>query len=203
MFNCTSLFVWMTNFNSKTALLIIAVIITSSTEHITIPIMVTYFSSLYFIIMMSSIHGCINFGLLMLIITKCRPTKSEPSLIKPKKWHLIMLAGSLNAVMSICFIYTANPERTPVVLQSILLGLAVFPSVLWRKCILNKIIHYDKLKITIASVLLIISVGVAIIPLTSHTYDLTKSYWIIGYVTAVILLSMDSTLQEKYIGETD
>jgi Na+/H+-translocating membrane pyrophosphatase len=41
-----------------------------------------------------------------------------------------------------------------------------------------------------------------IIPLFNKSYDWSKAYWILGYILAVILLSLDGTLQEKYVMDT-
>lgn len=175
--------------NIKLCLLILAVIITASIEHITIPIMVTYFESLYFILFVSSLHGCINFGIIILI-------KTGGLFIKPKEFKISMLAGFFNALMSMCFIYSANPERTPVVIQSIFLGFAIIPSVLFRKLILDRKTIYNAKYIIFSILCLVVSVGVAIIPL--FTTSSSISFWMIMYLCAVIFLSLDNTLQERY-----
>ncbi|QKF94714.1 hypothetical protein QKU48_gp1256 [Fadolivirus algeromassiliense] len=179
----------------KLWLLIAGVIITGSIEHITIPIMVSYFESLYFILIITSLEGLINFAILLLILTKGQ-------FRWPQKKKLIMMAGCFNALMSMCFIYSANPERTPVVIQSIFLGLTIIPTVFFRKFILNKKITYDKILIPLSLFFLIVSVVIATIPLFFE-HQATSYYWIIGYMIAIILLSLDNTIQEKYVTETN
>ena len=185
--------------NVRLIVLILAIVITASIEHITIPIMVTYFESMYFILIVSSLHGCVNFGTIILI-------KTRGSCVRPKKFKISMLAGFFNALMSMCFVYAANPVRTPVVIQSIFLGFAIIPSVLFRKLILglDKRVTYNPKYIVPSVLCLAISVGIAVTPLfiTSDSDENGNgsgiSLWIALYLCAVILLSLDNTLQEKY-----
>jgi hypothetical protein len=122
----------------------------------------------------------------------------------PKKIFLVILCGIFNALMSISFIYSANPERTPVIIQSIFLGLVIFPTVLFRKILLKKEIKYNIKFIIPSVILLIISVIIACIPLLSFikNNNLKNFVWIIGYMLAIFLMSIDNTMQEKYIMES-
>ena len=185
--------------NIRLIVLILAIVITASIEHITIPIMVTYFESMYFILIVSSLHGCINFGTIILI-------KTRGSCVRPKKFGISVLAGFFNALMSMCFVYAANPVRTPVVIQSIFLGFAIIPSVLFRKMILDKRVTYNPKYIVPSVLCLVISVCIAVTPLfiTSDSDENGNgvSLWIALYLCAVILLSLDNTLQEKYSIDT-
>ena len=182
------------NQNLKIALLIIGIIITGSIEHITIPIMVTHFNSLYFIVIVSTIHGCLNYGIVLLVATRGK-------FVIPTQIRTIIIAGSFNALMSICFIYSANPVRTPVVIQSIFLGLAIIPTVFFRKIILNKIITYNKYLIIPSIILLIASVIISVVPLVGKS-EFAASFWILMYLGAIILLSFDNVMQEKYVSDT-
>jgi len=116
------------------------------------------------------------------------------------------LAGFFNALMSMCFVYAANPVRTPVVIQSIFLGFAIIPSVLFRKMILDKRVTYNPKYIVPSVLCLVISVCIAVTPLfiTSDSDENGNgvSLWIALYLCAVILLSLDNTLQEKYSIDT-
>src|SRR3989304_2179216 len=96
-------------------ILIIGVIITGSIEHISLPLIVGYYPSLYFIIIVSSLHGSLNYGILLTIVSKCHITVMI-DIIKPQ-WKTVLIAGSCNALMSLCFIYSTSPTRTPVVIQ--------------------------------------------------------------------------------------
>jgi hypothetical protein len=185
--------------NLKIISLIALIVITSSVQHICVPILVTYFESLYFIIMATSFEGCINYAIVLLILTKGR-------FALPKNYKLVALAGVFNALMSLCFIYSSNPQRTPVVIQSIFLGFTVFPTVLLRRLFLHKIIIYNKIYISASILFLMISVGVASYPLYDSTPggDHNKlSMWIAGYLGAVFFLSIDNVMQEKYVITTN
>jgi hypothetical protein len=181
-------------------ILIIGVIITGSIEHISLPLIVGYYPSLYFIIIVSSLHGCLNYGILLSVVSKCQITVMI-DILKPQ-WKTVLIAGSCNAIMSLCFIYSTSPTRTPVVIQSIFLGLAILPTVGFRKFLLNKQTHYNIKYIIPSIILLVISVVLSIIPLFVLEYDITQSYWILGYIMAIVLLSFDNTMQEKYVTDT-
>jgi len=182
------------------SILIIGVIITGSIEHISLPLIVGYYPSLYFIIIVSSLHGSLNYGILLTIVSKCHITVMI-DIIKPQ-WKTVLIAGSCNALMSLCFIYSTSPTRTPVVIQSIFLGLAILPTVGFRKVLLNKQTKYNRKYIIPSIILLVISVILSVIPLFVLEYDITQSYWIVGYIMAIILLSFDNTMQEKYVTDT-
>ena len=104
--------------------------------------------------------------------------------------------------MTMCFIYSASVLRTPVVVQSIFLGLAIIPSVIFRKKILNKRIYYEKKFIIPSVILLFASVIISIIPLINKM-DFGGSLWIIMYLMAIVLISFDSVMQEKYVTDTN
>jgi hypothetical protein len=182
-------------------LLIIGVIITGSIEHIMLPLIVGYYPSLYFIIITSSIHGCLNYGILVMIVTRCR-LLTVYNTLRPQ-WKTILITGSCNALMSLCFIYSASPTRTPVIIQSIFLGLAIIPTVGFRKLLLNKQTTYKRKFIIPSIILLITSVILSIIPLFILDYDIFAAYWIIGYIIAIILLSFDNVMQEKYVTDSN
>jgi hypothetical protein len=178
--------------------IIIFIIITASVEHVTIPILTTTFPSMYFIVTTSTIQGCINFGLINLYL-------NDWKIKKPKKEHIITIikAGSFDALMSLSFIYSANPSRTPIIFQSILLGLTIIPSVLMTRYILKKQVEYKK-KFIIPSILcLIISIIIAIVPMISASQLSSRSYWIIGYIVAVFFLAISNIMQEKYAIDTN
>ena len=177
-------------------ILIIGVVICGSIEHISIPIVVTKYESLYFILIASSFHGTINFGIILLMISLYLKKFSFP-----KNIFTILCCSIINGLMSICFIYSANPQRTPVIIQSIFLGLAIFPTVIFRKLLLRKTTNYNLWFIIPSTILLLVSIGIAIIPLILE-WGTIKFNWIIGYLFAIMLLSLDNIMQEKYITDT-
>jgi hypothetical protein len=177
-------------------ILILGVVICGSIEHISIPIVVTKYESLYFILFASSFHGTINFGIMLLIISLCLN-----KFYVPKNILIILMCSLVNCLMSICFIYSANPKRTPIIIQSIFLGLAIFPTVMFRKILLRKTVIYNLWFIIPATFLLIVSIFIAVIPLFFE-WDTVNYNWIIVYLCAIILLSLDNIMQEKYIIDT-
>ena len=124
---------------TKLISLIIGVLITGSFQHITIPLFVGMFPSLYFLLVLTAVEGLILYTLLLTFVlirsSEERTSGSyEQSSVSPEGgsfWipagtgFIIICVGVTNAIMSICFIYAANPQRTPVVIQSIFLGPAI------------------------------------------------------------------------------
>lgn len=181
--------------------LIVGVIFTGSIQHITLPLIVGYYPSLYFIIIASSLHGCLNYGVLLLSLSKCHPTRIMRNILRTQ-WKTILIAGTGNALMSLCFIYSADPRRTPVVIQSIFLGLAILPTVGFRKFLLNKKTIYIPKFIVPSVIILVMSVILSVVPLFILDNDMSQSWWILGYMMAIVLLSFDNTMQEKYVTDT-
>lgn len=182
----------------KLILLILLVIVTGSIQHISVPILVTIYPSLYFILVFTSLHGLINF-FIVLNIYSC--VKKIP-LTKPKEIKLIGLAGIINALMSISFVYSSNPQRTPILVQSIFLGLAILPTVLLRRLILNRKTVYDWKWTGSSLVFLFSSIIVSISPLFSEGLA-GFSPWILLYIFAIFLLGLDNVLQENYAVKTN
>jgi len=177
--------------NINVFLLISGVVITNSIQHITFPILVGFFNSIYFILLITTLEGCFNFGICMLILNKGR-------IVNPKNKMTIFYTALFNTLMSFCFIYSVNPIRTPVVIQSIFLGLSIIPSVILTKYLLKKNIKYIKKYTIMSFILLFASVLIAIIPLFYHGNQI-PSIWSVCYFFGVIFMSVTNILQEKYI----
>lgn len=111
--------------------LLLGVTVTGSILNIIIPILTTQYESLYYILFVTSIEFLIIFGFLLLIFKKGK------SLNPPKK-IIIFFSGLFNALMGIFGVYTSNPDRTPIVMQTIITGLAIIPSVILTKFLLKK-----------------------------------------------------------------
>src|SRR5690606_11978941 len=131
-------------------------------------------------------------GIILLIITKGKFAWPETRNIK-----LIVIAGIFNSLMSMCFIYSANPLRTPILIQSIFLGLAILPSVLFRRLLITKTILYDMNYIMSSLILLLLSILISLTPYFDSKTN-KFSFWIFGYILAIILMSFDNVMQEKY-----
>jgi len=180
----------------KLFLLILGVIVTASIEHITIPIFVTAYSSIYFILLMTTVQGtifyAIGFGILRFIKDEQLPNVCD-------NLGLIIMAGVTNALMSMFLAYSANPIRTPVVIQSIFLGLAIIPSIVFTKFILKKNVEYNKVYASLSISLLLLSVTIACIPIFLNNNNTFHVGWIVLYLFGVVFLSLANILQEKYI----
>ena len=216
--------------------LIIGVLITGSFQHITIPLFVEMFPSLYFLLVLTAVEGLILYTLLLTFIlirnggSLCGLTQKDLSFTRDLSWDtpcgltqkdlpftrdlsrdtfwippntgfIIITIGVTNAIMSICFIYAANPIRTPVVIQSIFLGLAIIPSVLFTKFILKKDNYYNFKYAVPSMICLLLSIVLAVLPLLQKT--VIPTFWILMYMFGVIFMSLTNILQEKYVSMTD
>ena len=103
--------------NTKLFFLIIGVIITGSIQHITIPLMAAKIPSLYFLVLLIATEGLILYITILLSFTIYY--RSNVFIIENKPLFLTIGSGITSGLMSICLLYSANPERTPVVIQSI------------------------------------------------------------------------------------
>lgn len=190
--------------NVKITLLMIGIIITGSTEHIIIPLFTTMYPSLYFMVLITTIEGCIIYAIMLACVHKYNGKPIQIDIYKCEctdQLYILILTGISGALMSICLLYSANPTRTPVVIQSIFLGLAIIPSVIFTYFILKKNNEYNPLYSCISMMFLLSSVGFAVIPIFNKTSEFTlmNILWIGIYMMGIILLSLTNILQEKYI----
>jgi len=188
--------------NIKLFFLIIGVIITGSIEHITIPIMVTTLPSIYFLVLLIATEGLVLYVVILFIIMVHKGINTFKIELRPIM--ITICSGIVAGLMGICLLYSANPTRTPVVIQSIFLGTAIVPSIIFTKIILKKNIQYDLKYAVISLAFLFISVGFATIPLfqTENNFSLYGVGWIVMYLCGIILFSLYNILQEKYIMDT-
>ncbi len=179
-----------------TVILIISIIITGSIEHVTIPLFSTMYPSTYFVLLMTSIEGLFVFGIAFATTLKINDNFSN---FKPDNLLLLIGTGISNAIMSLCLLYAANPARTPVLIQSVFLGLAIFPSIIFTKYILDKNVNYIWHWILISIIFLSASIMCATIPtIQNGNFNNGNVAWIFVYICGIILLSLTNILQEKY-----
>ena len=180
--------------------LMLSILITGSIEHITIPLILSQMASLYFVTLLSTFSGCLYYLIILLSVSKFR-------LSKPRQYRLIFASAVCNSMITVCFIYSASPMRTPVVIQTIFLGLTIIPSSLLTKFYLKKPVEYRAVFLVLSLSLLAVSVVLSIIPLIMDTEHSSGengvSWWIAGYLCGVLFLSFDNILQEKYAMVTD
>jgi len=175
--------------------LVFGITVKSAVQGITIPIILTYYTSMNFIMTITSIQFLIVFGIAYFVLTRGK------IIIPAEKKLLIFLSGLFTGLMSLCMTYSANPSRTPIMLQAILASLPILPSVLLRKLFLKKLTIYKKRLIIPSVILLIISVGFSTIPLDG-SWDAKGAVWSLMYAAGIVFQSAYNVMQEKYITET-
>lgn len=176
----------------KIYILMFFILITSSIQHIAIPLVSRYFESVYFFVLVMTFQGSIFYFLMLVYYNGWN--------IKPKCLKINLITGSTNAVMSMCFVYFSSPNRTPILIQSIFLGSCVIFSVIFTKYILKKNVSYEPKYAYSSLGILFISIIISIIPMFNSTeFEATSIFWMIGYLLAIILMSFDNIMQEKYM----
>jgi len=176
------------------AFLIIGITLNGAFQSVVIPILDTHYQSIYFILVSSSAQFCLCFAIIYLC-------KVRNNIRRPKNLWTLIIAGIFNGLMSVSLIYSSDPTRTPVVLQSILSGIVILPSVVWTKLILNKKVSYTG-KYTIPSIIsLILAVTISTIPLYTD-WQWSSGIWILVFITGTIFRSLFNIFQEKYFIDT-
>ena len=142
---------------------------------------------------------CIQF-LIISFISMLVATKGKITI--PKEKTTIFFCGLYNGLMTIFYPYSADPERTQPIMQAILAGLKIMPSVCGTKLILKKHNEYN-LRYIIPSVLcLTVSVVLTVIPLKSH-FNKSTAFWIFIFLLGMLCAALYSIYQEKYIMDTN
>jgi drug/metabolite transporter (DMT)-like permease len=180
----------------RIAFLVFAVSITGATQRIIVTFLAQMFPSMIFVILVSGAHFCIVFGLILLFLAR-----KDWKLLRVPEKKTILIAGLCNAFAGIFTLYAANPIRTPAVVQSILPGLAVIPSIIMTKYILKKNVFYEKWYIVPSLIFLFTSVGISIIPIYSH-WSPSSILWIAIFTIGTTFRSGHNVMQEKYITDT-
>lgn len=176
----------------KIVLCITGLVITGSSCGIIKPNLVMIYTSLYFLQIMTSIQFVIFYGICYLCIAK-------QNISFPKK-HIktIFLCGLFNSLVSIFMIYSVNPKRTPILIQSLFIGSIILPSVITRKILIKRVIRYNIYYISASVALLLISISISIIPLYSK-WTIMSFLWSLMYALGVIFMAIYNVLQEKYL----
>lgn len=176
------------------AFLIIGITLNGAFQSIVVPILDTHYKSIYFILLSSSSQFCLCFAIIYLV-------KVRNNIRRPRNLGTLIIAGIFNGLMSICLIYSSDPTRTPVILQSILSGIVILPSVIGTKLFLNKKVKYNG-KYTIPSIVfLLMAIGISTIPLW-HDWHWSSGIWIVVFIAGTIFRSVFNIFQEKYFIDT-
>lgn len=189
---------------------LIFLIITGSAQGIIIPLLTLEYNSLYFILFIINFELAIVLSIIFAIMTfRNRKRKYAYESINYNARHVyniskksllvLILAGLFSALMGVTKIYAANPKRTPPVMQSILAGLAILPSVIFTKFILKKNVGYKKKFIFPSLFFLLLSILIPIIDMkVEDDWTVYTFLWISLYTSGVIFRSLFNILQEKF-----
>ena len=179
----------------KIAIYASLVIIFTSAQMIVIPLSSERYESLYFTVLLVCFQFVVIAFVAMLSFTKGKPKV-------PTEKKSVILCGCFGAIMTILYVYSADPNRTPPVLQTILMGIRIIPSVIFTKIILKKSNDY-KLKFIIPSLIFLGgSIALAVVPIGSD-FSGESALWLVMFILSVICASLYSIYQEKYFIETN
>ncbi len=182
------------NESIQIAICICGIIISGSTMAITVPILTMHYESLFYILFNNAIQLVIVFGIAYYFLNG-----KKFELPEYKKY--VFQSGLYNAFMGITMVYAANPERTPPVLQALLNGLAIIPSVILTKYFLKKDVMYNYWFIIPSTLLLLASLTIPIAYM-SHDFTWKSILWILLYTVGIIFRGSFNVMQEKYLTET-
>jgi drug/metabolite transporter (DMT)-like permease len=184
-----------TNDRIKIIFLVAGIIIKSAVQGVIIPIIVTDFPSVNFILLATTGQFLCIYG----IAYFCLSIKHGFKRLRHKL--TIFLSGLFTALMSMCMINSADPQKTPIILQVLLASLPIIPSVFLRKLFLHKTIVYRKKFIVFSFLFLFGSIIVALIPFIGN-WKFDNILWTLMYAAGVCFLSAYNVMQERYITET-
>lgn len=184
----------------------VMIVVFGSASHISLPLVVSTYPSVFFVLFMCSIESIIIYGIILLGTRYFNQSEYYDLFVGDwfnfKQYYKIIIpTGISNSLMSILMMYSANPVRTPVVIQSVFLGLAVLSSIFFSRFLLNKRVQYHWGFTTTSILFLFGSVGIAIVPLVMDTYDFTIM-WSMMFMFGVFSYSLTNVLQEKFIRDT-
>ena len=179
----------------QTCLYISLVIIFGAMQLVVIPLSAEIYVSIYFLILMVCAQFAVISFFAMLFTNRFR-------IRIPNEKLTVFLCGLFGALMTIFYVYSADPNRTQPVMQIILMGLRIIPSVVFTKIILEQKKNKYEIKFILPSMLfLLISIGLTMIPLRS-SFSIDSIIWIGMFLTSVIFAALYSIYQEKYIADT-
>lgn len=188
---------------TKLIILIVNIVFFGSVQLITIPLIMPIFPSVFFVTFILALEAVIGFGIIMI-------SNDFYGLYRKKLWafshqHLYTNIGLLLGISiiqfltSICFFYSSHPSRTPILIQVILLGLGIIPSVIFSKFLLEKKKSYNFVFIFASIICLLVSITLGIAPLSFSIINNKLFIWIIIYMMGVTFYSLSYVMQEKYI----
>lgn len=190
--------------NSRVLCLMLAIVIFGSASHISLPLVVVAYPSVLFVIIICSVEGLIIYGIFRFVyggMGFINLLKHDLALFIIH-YKTIIATGVSNTFMTMLMMYSANPTRTPVLIQSVFLGLAIISSIFFSKIFLYRKAIYNYPYAILSILYLMGSVAIAIVPLaTSPAFkrEIFKVEWIFMFMFGVFMYSLTNILQEKFI----
>lgn len=170
---------------------IILVIVFGATQYVVMPSSVGTYSSIYFSVSTACLQYAIIALIMMLATNRCK-------IVVPDQKITTFFCGLFGEMMTIFYVYSADPSRTQPIMQIILTIFSIFPSVIMTRFILKKINSYKKRYIIPSIVFLLASIVLTIIPI-KESLNKESIIWILMFVIAIICSTFYSIYQEKYI----
>ena len=214
--------------NLELFFLCLGIIISGTVRCVILPIIVSSYTSIIFLIINTTFQITIITGLIFAVSKYFIKASSD---IEWKLYYPMILAGIFSGIAVLCLYYSSNPIRTPVMIQSVFLGLMIIPSVIFTKIFLNKTTNYNYFYSSVSISLLLISIFITILPLITNDSNnnhinneinnsnnnsnnnsdnnsdsQSNNYvfgWIVLYLLGIILIALHSVFQEKYLMITD
>jgi len=122
----------------KLCLLMLGVIIFGSIGNILTPIIVSSNqTSTYVILLLNSVESFMIYFFILIGIM-CYKGTFMVFRIKIELFLLTSISGIISGLIGVCFLYASDPVRTPVIIQSILLGISILPNVIFYKIYFEK-----------------------------------------------------------------
>ena len=188
--------------------LITSIVFAGSAQLIIIPLIMPIYQSILFINILFAVESLVVFAAIMLVndiygwYMGFQWAFNYVDMIK--NIGMVFLIGFVQFIISSCFFYSAHPARTPILIQVILLGLGILPSVILSKLMLKKSKDYNMKYIFISLCFLLASIMLGVFPIIPFYKNFNVSFiWCGVYALAVILISLSYVLQEQYILATD
>lgn len=122
------------------------------------------------------------------------------SITTKTRYILMVQTGICMSFGTLLVIYSANPDRTPIILQLILSGLNIIPSFLLTKYYLKKNVSYNVKLCVLSLITLFISIGILVIPINNFSTE--SIIWPLLFLLGQLFRILGYILQEKYILDT-
>jgi hypothetical protein len=185
------------NDNIKIIFLIISIVTVICARMIIIIILTSSISSIYFLLISTVFQTLIIYSLLYLLVKKYF-TISIHYLFESWDLQKLLLYSAISTTfVNICIIYASNPSRTPIIIQTMLLGTSIIPAVLLSKYFLKKESEYHKVYISLSVICLLATLILSIIPVVQNLYWNTLP-WIFLFFFGVMCICFYNVLVEKY-----